>query len=515
MDSRHRRSDGTGSSVELIGRRTVASRLPLNGPARRVAMAGALIVLLLLATVGITLSRYGIAESRDRAALANEGEVALAGAANQALVLRADLVTPRGLDALQTAQLHTEQAAFAHVIGNDLPTLSTYGGNDVPMRAAVLAANSKLVADENAIASTLGTQRASQRLLTYDTELLSVERTLNTFIGVNQRQSTAEDARARSARSSARWAGIIAGVIAVLVSVGLIGYMVRMLRRVFDRLSATVPRLTEATLEMRTSIREAAAATNEQSASIAQAAATIDELGATAASIAANAESSNSAAHQTGDTMEQMQQQVNGIAERSLALGQGSQKIGEILELINDIAEQTNILALNAAIEAARAGDAGRGFAVVATEVRKLAERSIRSTASIREIVRDVQDQTNATILATERGSKHADEVVELMRSAGRELDESLLATVQQREAASQVAVAMGEIRSAAQQLSTEQERTLENTESVEVAARELHELCIQYRVTVTTAAAANGAAANGAAANGSVTTGGMVRGQP
>src|SRR3977135_1907964 len=100
--------------------------------------------------------------------------------------------------------------------------------------------------------------------------------------------------------------------------------------------------------------------------------------------------------------MEQMQQQVNAIAERSLALGQGSQKIGEILELMNDIADQTNLLALNAAIEGARAGDAGGGVACGAGEVRKLAERSIRSTASIREIVGEVQDKTNATILATE-----------------------------------------------------------------------------------------------------------------
>src|SRR6202040_3109292 len=126
------------------------------------------------------------------------------------------------------------------------------------------------------------------------------------------------------------------------------------------------------------------------------------------------------------------------IAARALSLGEHAQKIDEIIQMINDIAGQTNLLALNAAIEAARAGEAGKGFAVVAAEVRKLAERSVHSTGSISVIITGVQDETNATIMATEQGTRQAREVSDLMASTATMLEESVLATQQQKSAADQ-----------------------------------------------------------------------------
>jgi hypothetical protein len=162
------------------------------------------------------------------------------------------------------------------------------------------------------------------------------------------------------------------------------------------------------------------------------------------------------------------------LAKRVLSLGGRAQKIGEILELINGIAAQTNMLAVNAAIEAARAGEAGRGFAVVAAEVHSLAQRSVESTESIASIISAVQDETNATIVATEQGTRQAREVADLMASTTGMLEESILATQQQKSATEQVDAAISQIREAAEQLAAQQRRWAATSERLEALVSEL-----------------------------------------
>ena len=113
-------------------------------------------------------------------------------------------------------------------------------------------------------------------------------------------------------------------------------------------------------------------------------------------------------------SMEQIKSRAQSSANKILALGERSQQIGQVLSIINNIADQTKILALNAAIEAARAGEAGKGFSVVAIEIRKLAESVVDSTGEISTIMTEIQSAANDLVLSTEQELKQVQEGVEL-----------------------------------------------------------------------------------------------------
>jgi methyl-accepting chemotaxis protein len=122
--------------------------------------------------------------------------------------------------------------------------------------------------------------------------------------------------------------------------------------------------------------------------------------------------------------IENVARTVEESAAMIVSLGQRSDEIGRIVQVIKDIADQTNLLALNAAIEAARAGEQGRGFAVVADEVRKLAERTAKATAEISAMIQSIQSETGQTVEIMERGSRQVSEGVALANQAGQSLQE-------------------------------------------------------------------------------------------
>ncbi|HEX2620155.1 MAG TPA: methyl-accepting chemotaxis protein, partial [Phototrophicaceae bacterium] len=227
--------------------------------------------------------------------------------------------------------------------------------------------------------------------------------------------------------------------------------MVESLNTITRQVRESVAGITSAAAEIQAATTQQIASTTEQDTAVTQTVATVEELRATVQQTAERAQAVSDSALQSvevsrrgeeavADTVGGMQfirQRVENIAETILSLSERTQQIGEIINTVNAIADQSKLLALNASIEAARAGDEGRGFAVVAAEVRQLAEQSRQATARIGEILNEIQQATNTAVMVTEEGSKGAERGVDLVNRAG-EAIRDLAATL---EEATQAAV--------------------------------------------------------------------------
>jgi methyl-accepting chemotaxis protein len=182
---------------------------------------------------------------------------------------------------------------------------------------------------------------------------------------------------------------------------------------------------------------------------------------------------------------------VDVIVDHMIDLGKKSQQIGGILEIINELAEQTNILAINATIEAAGAGEMGRRFAVVADEIRKLADRVGGSTKEIRELVDDIRAAVNTTVMATEGGSKAVDagqrqfgevatsfkQITSLVGTTSEAAREIELSTKQQASAVEQVTLAMANVSQAAKETEASSSQTFQTSSELTSLSRDLARL--------------------------------------
>jgi methyl-accepting chemotaxis protein len=260
-------------------------------------------------------------------------------------------------------------------------------------------------------------------------------------------------------------------------------------------------RLQQSSNDILSATEQQASGAAEQAASISQTTATMEELASTYRQIAENAdqvvnmaeaslnnaESGQQAVMNTLNSMEDIKARTQNSAGKILALGERSQQIGQVLSIINSIADQTKILALNAAIEAARAGEAGKGFSVVAIEIRKLAVSVVESTSEISGIMTEIQTAANELVMSTEQELKQVQSGVDLAHLTGESLDQILemveqttvaakeisAATQQQKSATDQVVKAMREVASVAQQTAAGSRQVAASAEALSGMARE------------------------------------------
>lgn len=212
--------------------------------------------------------------------------------------------------------------------------------------------------------------------------------------------------------------------------------------------------VSAAAAQLSSSAEELAATTTQQSAAVTETTATTEELARASSSIADTVDEVAVQAANTRENLADAETDVLASSERTVALATKVREIGGILGLINEIADQTNLLAVNAAIEAARAGEDGLGFAVVADEVRRLAERSKVSAADIAVIVEGVQAETNATVMAMEKGANQMRAGLTLLDRVSDATEQVRITTQQQRSATAQVVETMEQLTEASRQVS-------------------------------------------------------------
>lgn len=323
--------------------------------------------------------------------------------------------------------------------------------------------------------------------------------------GVDQeeRDLLNERNQAAAAGATAAKSTIAIGALLALILVSVAGFLItsslnRQLGGAVSSIRSSSTELQAAATQQASGAREQSAATSEVSTTLRELLSTSRQIADSAQRVAGIAEETALGARKGDHTVSLAQEAIGGIKRQvdlvvghMLELGKKSQRAGSILEIVNELAEQTNILAINASIEAAGAGDAGKRFSVVADEIRKLADRVGGSTKEIRALIDDIRASVNTTVMATEAGTKAVDtgtrqfsdvaasfkQIADLVGTTTEAAKEIELSTKQQSTAVEQVNIAISNVAQATKETESSSNQTLQTATQLTSLSSELIQL--------------------------------------
>jgi methyl-accepting chemotaxis protein len=318
-------------------------------------------------------------------------------------------------------------------------------------------------------------------------------------------RSESAEASANAAKTTISLGALLGVAFVSVAGIAIARSLHQQLGRAISSMRSSSTELQAAATQQASGSREQSSATSEVSTTIRELLATSKQIAESAQRVARIAEETAGGARAGSQAVQQAQEgiatikrQVDVIVGHMLELGKKSQQAGGILEIINELSEQTNILSINATIEAAGAGEAGRRFAVVADEIRKLADRVAGSTKEIRGVIEDIRAAVNTTVMATESGTKAVDAgarqfkdvtsafqqiagLVGTTSDAAREIE---LSTKQQTTAVEQVNVAISNVAQATKETEASSNQTLQTATQLAGLSRDLSKI-IQARADV------------------------------